>query len=452
MNQDEDTPLAKLESVSNTITNLEEVNQILYWDGQVMMPEGGTPARSEQRSTISSLKHEALASDETAASFEAVDDEELDPRAEALVRELGWDHRRARRVPESVVSEQAKATSDAQPAWREAHNESDFDSFVPALERVIGVTKRYADHADPDAGPVETLFNEDEPYLDLEQAKRILDQLKSELVPLISEVRDSDVALDQAAFTGHYPEEEQMALARDVLDAVEYEWEHGRLDTAPHPFAGGTPFDARITTRFDEENLLSAISTTLHEFGHASYSLGLPESEFGSVLGRARGHAVHESQSRFWENHVGRTRAFWEFALPLIRERFDEFDDVTPEAAYRSANLVYEDNPIRVEADELTYHMHILLRFEIERALLTDEIDVADVPDIWNEKSEEYLGITPDNDAEGPLQDIHWSMGSLVNFQNYTLGSVLAAQIDSAMRTDLGDIDARIANGEFERG
>lgn len=449
MSQDKNTPLAKLESVSNTITNLEEVNQILYWDGQVMMPEGGTPARSEQRSTISSLKHEALASDETAASFEAVDDEELDPRAEALVRELGWDHRRARRVPESVVSEQAKATSDAQPAWREAHNESDFDSFVPALERVIGVTKRYADHADPDAGPVETLFNEDEPYLELEQAERILDQLKSELVPLISEVRDSDVALDQAAFTGHYPEEEQMALARDVLDAVEYEWEHGRLDTAPHPFAGGTPFDARITTRFDEENLLSAISTTLHEFGHASYSLGLPESEFGSVLGRARGHAVHESQSRFWENHVGRTRAFWEFALPLIRERFDGFDDVTPEAAYRSANLVYEDNPIRVEADELTYHMHILLRFEIERALLTDEIDVADVPDIWNEKSEEYLGITPDNDAEGPLQDIHWSMGSLVNFQNYTLGSVLAAQIDSAMRTDLGDIDARIANGEF---
>jgi len=445
----EDTAIEELEAIGNTVTNLESVNRVLYWDEQVMMPEGGTPARAEQRSTVSSLKHETLAADRTAELFEAVEDEALSEREEALVRELGWDHRRARRVPEEVIAERAKATSSAQPAWREARANADFESFVPELEQIFDVTRRYAEHADPEAGTVETLFNDDEPFIALEDAEAILEELRETLVPLIEAIRESDVTIDQEAFTGHYPADEQMALARDVLDAVEYEWEHGRLDTAPHPFAGGTPYDARITTRFDEENLLSAISTTLHEFGHASYSLGLPKDELGSPVGLARGHAVHESQSRFWENHVGRSEPFWEFALGLVRERFDGFDELTPAEAYRSANQVYEDNPIRVEADELTYHLHIILRFEIERDLLSGELAVADVPAVWTEKMEEYLGVTPADDAEGPLQDIHWSMGGIINFQNYTLGSVLAAQLDAAMREEIDDVDAKAAAGEF---
>jgi len=442
--------LSKLESIGSTITNLEEIDRVLYWDEQVMMPEGGTPARSDQRSTISTLKHETLASDETADLFEAVEDEDLTPTQEALVRELGWDHERARRVPEAVVTEQATVTSEAQPAWREARDNADFASFEPILERVFSVRKRYAEHASPESGVVAALFNEDEPYLELDQAEAILDEIRETLVPLIADIRESDTDIDQAVFTGTFPEAEQMGLARDLLDAVNYEWEHGRLDTAPHPFAGGTPYDARITTRFDDGNVLPAITTTLHEFGHASYSLGLPTADFGSPLGRARGHAVHESQSRFWENHVGRSKPFWEFALPLVRERFDGFEDVTPTEAYRSANLVYEDNPIRVDADELTYHLHVLLRFEIERELLTGDLEMADVPDVWTEKMEEYLGVTPADDAEGPLQDIHWSMGSIINFQNYTLGSVLAAQLDAAMREDIADVDGKIAAGEFE--
>ncbi len=450
MSEETEGALSKLESIGNTITHLEGIDRILYWDEQVMMPEGGTPARSDQRSTISTLKHEKLASDETADLFESVEDEDLTPKQEALVRELGWDHKRARRVPEAIVTEQAKVTSEAQPDWREARANADFASLEPILERVFDVRKRYAEHADPESGIVATLFNEDEPYLELEQAEAILDEIRGTLVPLIEEIRESDTDIDRAAFTGSFPEAEQMGLARDLLDAVNYEWEHGRLDTAPHPFAGGTPYDARITTRFDDRNLLPAISTTLHEFGHASYSLGLPKEDFGSPLGRARGHAVHESQSRFWENHVGRSKPFWEFVLPLIRERFDGFEDVTPAEAYRSANLVYANNPIRVEADELTYHMHILLRFEIERALLTGELEMADVPEIWTAKMEEYLGVTPLDDAEGPLQDIHWSMGGIINFQNYTLGSVLAAQLDAAIREDIADVDGKIAAGEFQ--
>ncbi|MFP8890548.1 carboxypeptidase M32 [Natrialbaceae archaeon A-CW2] len=449
MSIEDTSPIEELEKIGETVVTLEQVNQQLYWDEQVMMPEDGTPARSKQKSTITSLKHERLADERTGKLLDATDTAELSPEETALVRELRWEHERASRVPDEVVSELATVTSEAQPIWRNAKENDDFSSFEESLEQIFDVSKRYADHVEPSAERIEALFRETEPHFSFERTEEILAELRDALVPLIKDIQTSGVEIDQELFTGSFQENQQYELARDILDTVGYNWERGRLDTAPHPFAGGTPYDSRITTRFDESNLLSAIPTTLHEFGHASYSLGLPEDQFDSPVGLAQHHAVHESQSRFWENHICRSRPFWKLVLPLIRDHFDGFNDVTPEDAYKSANKVYEDNPLRVEADELTYHMHIILRFEIERALLTDEIEVSDVPSVWSEKLDDYLGIGPQSASEGPLQDIHWSMGAIVNFQNYTLGSVLAAQLDAAMRDEINEIDEKIANGDF---
>ncbi|MFB6173346.1 MAG: carboxypeptidase M32 [Halobacteriales archaeon] len=429
------------------ITTLESAGGVLRWDQQVTMPEGGTPARSRQLSTLSGLGHELLTDDEVADLLADLEGADLGGERGAAVREIRRQHRRAARVPRDLIEEISAAASDALPVWEEAKAEDDFDAFAPHLEELVELKREYAEHIDHDRDPYEVLFEEYEPYLGLGAAERVLGTLRDELVPLIEALRDADPDL-AAPFEGTYPEADQEALSRAILDELGYDWERGRLDTSSHPFTSGNQFDCRITTRFDESDPLGALTATVHEFGHATYNLGLPRDAFGTPLGEARDLTVHESQSRFWENHVGRTRAFWEHVLPLVEDHFDGFE-ATPEAVYGAANRIYPDNCIRVEADELTYHMHIVLRFEIERDLVHGDLDVAEVPDVWNEKMESYLGIRPDTDAEGCLQDIHWSHGNFGYFPTYSLGSVLAAQLDAAVREDL-DVDALVRAGEFD--
>ncbi|SNZ16006.1 carboxypeptidase Taq [Natronoarchaeum philippinense] len=431
------------------LTNVQNAAGVLNWDQEVMMPEGGTPARSQQLSALSAVSHELLTDDETGDYLDALEDADLDDDRAAVVREVRREHDRATSVPTDLVEEISKTTTEAHPKWKQAREEDDFSIFAPTLEKLIELKREYAEHVDPDADPYAVLFAEYEPYLDLDTAERVLDELKNELVPLIDAVADSDAELATDAFSGEFPESDQEAFVRDVLDELGYDWDRGRLDTAPHPFSSGTQFDARVTTRFNEADPMGALLSTVHEFGHATYTQGLPDDHYGTPLGESRDLSVHESQSRFWENHVGRTRAFWERLLPAMQERFPQLEGVSVQQAYEAANQVYDDNLIRVEADELTYHMHIIVRFEIEQALIRGELDVEDVPEVWNDKYEEYLGIRPDTDAEGCLQDIHWSHGSFGYFPTYTLGSVLAAQIDDAIREDL-DVDELVRTGEFE--
>jgi carboxypeptidase Taq len=294
------------------------------------------------------------------------------------------------------------------------------------------------------------LFAEYEPCLPLARAESILDDLRETLVPLIEEIRASDADLATDAFAGSYDTDTQESLSRDVLELLGYDFERGRLDVSTHPFTAGNQFDCRITTRFDESDPLGALTSTIHEFGHAYYALGLPQEHFGTPLGEDRDLSVHESQSRLWENHVGRSEAFWELLLPTVEEAFPQAESISPRAAYEAANGVHEENYIRVEADELTYHLHILVRFEIERELIGGDLAVAEVPDRWNELSEAYLGITPPTDAMGCLQDIHWSHGSFGYFPTYSLGSVMAAQLYAAAEDDIDDLDERIRAGEFD--
>jgi len=420
---------------------------VLRWDQEVMMPEGGTTARSGQLSALSAIGHELLTDEEMAEWIETLRDADLDDERTAVLREVGREYDRATSVPTDLVEEMSAATSEAHPQWTEAKEESEFETFALALERLVELNREYAEHIDPNRPAYEVLFEEYEPYLGLETADRVLTELREGLVPLIEDVRESDVEL-ASPFDGEYPANDQEELARTVLDELDYDWEHGRLDTAPHPFSTGTQFDARVTTRFDESEPIGALSSTVHEFGHARYTQGLPKEQYGTPLGQSRDLTVHESQSRFWENHVGRSRNFCERLVPLIQDHLPGTEDLSTEALYEAANEVYEDNLIRVEADELTYHLHIVARYEIEREMIGGDLDVQEVPAAWNDTYEEYLGIRPENDAEGCLQDIHWSHGSFGYFPTYSLGSVLAAQIDAAMRDDL-DVDGLVADGEF---
>jgi len=419
---------------------------LLGWDQQVMMPEGGTPARSKQQSALSAVRHELLTDDDLATWLDALDDADLSGEQGAVVREIRREHERAREVPEDLVEHISEATSNALPVWERAKEEDDFSQFEETLAEIVELKREYAAAIDPDRDPYEVLFEEYEPYLGIDTAERVLGRLGEELPELIDAVADSDV--DPAdPFEGTYDEADQEALVRAALDVLEYDWERGRLDTSAHPFTSGTQFDARITTRFSPGDPLDGLGATIHEFGHATYAQGLPREEYGTPLGSARDLTVHESQSRFWENHVGRSRAFWDRFAPQAEEHLGV--DAGLRACYEAANRVYDDNPIRIEADELTYHMHILVRFEIERDLIRGDLDVGEVPAVWNDRMEQFLGIRPDTDAEGCLQDIHWTHGSFGYFPTYTLGSVLAAQIAAAMEDDLA-LEERVREGEVE--
>ena len=409
---------------------------VLGWDQQVMMPEGGTPARSKQLSALSSVHHDMVTADETGELLDELDDADLTDEQAAVVREVRREYERADAVPVELVEEISETGSEALQAWEEAKAENDFETFAPYLEKHVELKREYAEHIDPDRDPYEVLFEEFEPCLSMERAESILTELREALVPMIEEIRASDVDLAVDTFEGTFPEDEQESLSREALELVGYDFDRGRLDVSSHPFTAGNQFDCRGPPRFDET-------------GHAQYNLGLPQEHFGTPLGTSRDLSVHESQSRLWENHVGRSEAFWQEFLPVFQEHFPQTEDATVRDAYEAFNQVYEDNLIRVEADELTYHLHIVVRFEIERDLIRGDLDVEDVPEVWNDKYEEYLGIRPENDAEGCLQDIHWTHGSFGYFPTYTLGSVLAAQIDAAAREDV-DVDARVRAGEFD--
>ncbi len=436
----------RFESHVEKLTYVGDAGQVLSWDQQVMMPEGGTPARSKQSSALSSLSHELLTDDDVADWLDELEGADLDPEREAVVREVRRQHGRAVRVPEDLVTRISEASSNALPVWERAKADDDFDAFADTLEEIVELRREYAAAIDPDRDPYAVLFEEYEPYLGLDTAERVLERLRDELVPLIDDVKDSDVDLADP-FEGEYDEADQEALVREALDYLGYDWDRGRLDTAPHPFSTGTQFDARVTTRFSPDDPLDALGSTIHEFGHATYTLGLPDEHYGTPLGSNRDLSVHESQSRLWENHVGRSLPFWEGFTGSVEDHLGVAG--SPREFYEAANTVHPENLIRVEADELTYHLHIVLRFEIERDLINGDLEVSEVPQVWNEKMADYLGVRPDTDAKGCLQDIHWTNAAIGYFPTYSLGSVLAAQMSAAAEEAIGDLDGQVRSGEF---
>ncbi len=429
------------------VTNLGFASMVLGWDQQVMMPEGGAPARAQQLSALSATVHELWTADEVGKWLNSVDDTELTNEQSAVVREIRREYERRANVPTALMEKITQVGAENQQIWQEAKATDNFESFAPRLKKLRDLQIERAEHIHPDKPPYEVMYEDSNPYISLDTMEDIFDTLRAEIPPLVDDIRNSETELPNP-WEGEYPEEKQRALSEAVLDFLGYSRKHGRLDTAPHPFMSGNQFDARVTTRFKPTDPIDALTATIHEFGHATYQLGLQKDEYGTPLGQSRSSGVHESQSRFWENHVGRTRPFWEEFLPIFTEHIDGHDELDVWDVYGAVNRINPDNLIRVEADELTYHMHIILRCEIDRDFVEGDIQADEIPQVWNHKMDEYLGVVPETDTEGCLQDIHWTRG-FAAFQGYTIGSVLAAQLNATIRNDL-DVDALVRNQDFK--
>lgn len=426
---------------------LRSTEGVLEWDQYVMMPDDGGTVRNEQTSILSSLAQERITDSGIGDLLDGLDETALSGEKRAVTREIRRVYDQNRRVPADIESELSELTSEARLAWNEARHNDDFGVFAPHLGAIVEKKREYADAIDPESDPYETLVADHFPQVEYDTVEGILHRLQDELVPLLEEIQRSEVELDTDAVHGNYDDDEQLAVARELLDTLGFDWDRGRLDTFDQPFSFGLPSDTRICT-WTDRSLYQTLWTTAHECGHALYAQGLPESEFGTPLGENRGVFVNEAQASFWECHVFGSRAFWEVFLPTVTERFPDVD-ATPQAAYESVNYVRERNPVWVEADELTTQIHILLRFEIERDLVNGAITVDEVPQVWNDRSEEYLGVRPETIEEGCLQDIHWSIGNIGYFPTYTLGHVLSAQLAAALERDVGAIEELIRDDDF---
>jgi carboxypeptidase Taq len=440
----------EFEDKVKTINNIGQVKSLLHWDQQVMMPENGVKARSLQNSTLAKIYHQKISSRELGELIVEIETEELALEEKANVREIEREHERALEVPEEIEEKISQKESETFDTWQKAKKEQDFSTVAPDLKELVELKRRYAQEINSDREAYRVLFDDFEPYIEYETMEQILERLKDELTRLVSEIKDSeDIEMD--VFDGEFPEERQMDLSKSIVDKMGYDWERGRLDVSEHPFTLGNQFDCRITTRFSEDDLAEGLGATIHECGHALYELGLPQDLYGVPAGTSRDFSVHESQSRLWENHVFKSRKFFDYILPELRERFpDQFEDVSVEDCYRSINRIDPENLIRIEADEITYHLHIVIRWELERDLINGELEVEELPQKWNDKYEEYLGIRPENDAEGVMQDVHWYQGSFGYFTTYSLGSVLAAQIYRQAEKEIDDLEGKISSGEFQ--
>ncbi len=430
---------------------------LLSWDQETMMPPAGVAYRSGQSALLSRLRHERFTSPRigellsTCEADDALTADALSPPAVNL-RELRRDYDRALKLPAELVAEFSRATSIARHVWAEARKADDYAAFKPHLKTLIDLLNRKAEcYGWPEDGERwDALAEGFEPGLTARGVEAVFDPLRPRLVALIQRIGEGGRQPEDALNRVRVPIDAQMRFVRAVAERLGFDFSRGRLDVSAHPFCGGTHRDdVRMTTRFGQDNLGDALGSTMHETGHGIYNQSVPAEHVGEPFGRAVGLSIHESQSRLWENFVGRRRSFWRWCAPLLGEHFgDAFTGVGPDEAWVSMNRV-EPGLIRVEADETTYNLHIMIRFELERRLLGGDLSVDDLPAAWNAAYARDLGIEVPNDADGCMQDVHWSIGAMGYFPTYTMGNLYAAQFFEAAQSALGDVDAMFARGEF---
>ena len=435
------------------IVDLHAASAVLRWDEETYMPPGGARARAEVLATLSRLTHERFVSAETRRLLEHAHEalNQLDPDSDdaALVRVTQRDYDHASKLPNDFVAERARAASQSTQVWRDARPRDDFAAFRPYLERMIDLARRTADYLGYAEHPYDALLDQYEPGVTSRDLEALFGRLRDATVPLVRAVGERAAAVDDAVLHQEFGEDSQREFALQIIGAFGYDTARGRLDTSAHPFS--TEFsrdDVRITTRFSPRSL-SAVFGAFHEAGHAMYAQGTAAALDRTPLADGASYGIHESQSRLWENLVGRSRPFWQHAFPRLRRCFPaQLGGTDAEAFYRAVNRV-EPSLIRVEADEVTYNLHIILRFELERALLGGEVLARDLPALWKAKMATYLGVTPPTDADGVMQDIHWASGLIGYFPSYTIGNVASVQLFQAARGAHPDLEERLRGGEF---
>ena len=431
------------------ITDIRNAAHLLEWDQQTMMPPGGAEARAEALATLQRIHHELLVSAETGKLLEAAASE-LDgtpPDADdaCLVRVARRRWEKARRVPTELAADLARAASVGHHAWVEARSNSDYGAFAPYLEQNLELARRYVDCFDGFECAYDVVLDDFEPGMKTAEVASLFAELKAELVPLISTVMKSSV--DDSCLHGSFPIDDQRQLVADVVALMGFNPERWRLDDAVHPFATSfSSHDVRITTRWDHTYFPSALYGAMHECGHGLYEAGIADSLQRSPLGHGESLGLHESQSRMWENMVGRGQPFSRVLAPMIADTLAA--PIDAHALYRAVNRI-EPSFIRVEADEATYGLHIVLRFELEQALIEEQLAVGDLPEAWNTRVKEYLGLEVPTDALGVLQDVHWASGLIGYFPTYALGNLVAGQLWERAHVDLPDLDGAIEAGEL---
>lgn len=450
------TPYGRLIARLREIGTLHSMGALLSWDQETMMPPSAAPFRADELAMVSTLAHTRGTAPEVGEWIAACEqDPEIgsDPDRAANLREIRRDYDRATKLPTDLVAELTATASRSLEVWKTARAGSDFASFRPSLERLLELVRRKAECLGiPEGGEAyDVLLDEYEPGMTAAAVEGLFDPLRRDLTPLIAAIAESGIRPDDAPHLLTIPLDRQVAFNRFVAERLGYDLDAGRLDVSTHPFTEGLgPGDTRITTRYRDDHFPDALGSTIHETGHALYEQGLPKTEFlGEPRSEAASLGMHESQSRMWENQVGRSLEFWQWALPHAgRILGDPVGKFTADTVFRAMNLV-EPSLIRVESDEATYNLHIMLRFDLERALVRGDLAPADLPAAWNDRVKSDLGLDVPDDAHGCLQDIHWSMGAFGYFPTYTLGNLYAAQLWDTIREQVDDLDRKIAAGEF---
>ena len=447
------TNYATLEALNAKAGTLGEALSILYWDQQSMMPSGGGPSRAEQTALLETMIHDITAGAALGEALQAASAEAgLSDWQQANLAETRRQYQRATALPSDLVAAKSKAESHALAVWQEARPNNDFAAALPALRACFDLAKQAGQAiADQTGQPLyEAMIDGFEPGLTVAQIDAVFDDYAAFLPDFLDDVL---VAQDRRGpplpLDGPFDVETQKVVFQEIMKSVGFDFDHGRLDTSAHPFCGGTPSDVRMTTRYRNEDFMDAMMGVLHETGHALYEQGLPKAFSRQPVGHARGMVLHESQSLTIEMQVVRSRAFMNYAAPMLARAFGKSGPAwTGENLARHAARVSRSF-IRVEADEVTYPAHVILRYRLEKALLAGDLDLADLPQAWGDGLEALLGIRPETDREGCLQDIHWYMGAFGYFPTYSLGAMCAAQVFAAARDRLGDVEAQIESGDF---
>jgi carboxypeptidase Taq len=446
--------LAALHERAAILADLSHIHSLLFWDQNTMMPPDGAPARGDQAATLEAVSHERLTDPELGRLLDALEPWAAEQHPDAddvrLLHELRRDFEKAVRVPTSLAAEISRAAALGQAAWQEARAAADFARFRDALERQVELRHRYVDCFTDFEHRYDVLLDDFEPQMTTATLRPLFAELCDGLVPLVAEAASAAPKPEAGPFGGPHEVEHQRRAVMDILEGVGFDPDGWRLDVAPHPFAQRiAPGDVRITTRYDLHDFGGAYFGSLHEFGHGLYESGIPDRLSRSPLGTPVSLGVHESQSRLWENLVGRSRPFCAWALPQLAENLPAWPvGTTAEHLYRGVNSVHR-SLIRVESDETTYNLHIVLRFELELALIEGMLAVDDLPHAWNDGMHRLLGLDVPDDAQGVLQDVHWGAGLIGYFPTYTLGNLMAAQLWESVRAELPEIDAELERGEF---
>lgn len=449
---------ATMEAYEEFIQRVQDIHRLgalqghLGWDQEVLMPAKGAASRGEMMAWLAGKRHEQLTDQRMGELLDRLETTQLDQDQAANVREMRRSYDQAVRLPKAFVESFAQARSEALLAWQSAREASDFAAFKPALSHLIDLTKQKIELLGVTSTPYDVLLDEYEVGMTVEDYDPLFAGLRERLVPLLQAITHAQQTAEEPSIPTEvvFSVEAQKAFCEAVSNHMGFDFEAGRMDASTHPFSAGLwPGDTRFTTRFDEKDPFSCLYAVMHETGHALYEQGLDHEHRYTPRGAAVSLGVHESQSRFWENQIGRTPAFWKVVLPWFRSAFPEAPDFDEHTLNRLANRV-EKGFIRVEADEVTYNLHVMLRYEIEKQLFNGELEVDDLPTAWNTMFKAWFDVDVPEDRLGCLQDIHWSMGAFGYFPTYTLGNLYAAQLLEAMAEELGDIDELVAAGDWE--